>query len=484
MLISILTPTKNRATSFLPDLLQSIESQKIPEDWQIEHIICDDGSDEHEVAALKELVQSYSITTKLILHKTSRGVASAHNDTLRVARGDILLDIDDDDVLTADSIKIRVAHLMQSDALWLAGNAIVVDEQLRPLKGKELIRDWDLASMSRTQLMEALLNNKAWLWAGTRTYKRAAVFTQEGLVREWDEQFSVASDLDYWLRLVHEVGVPDFVDKYLVYWREKQDSLAINAKRSGLQASMINAISNKWMPVIASDKVQSLPEVSVIMCTYKRPERLAVTLQQLAAQENCIPRLYVWNNNPEFVEEIDKAVAQATINVSVHHNAENIGGFGRFYQARTIAANNKFVIFIDDDVNLGPNALRTSLDEGAEHTIVSFFAFALRNPADYFDRDVVEAGQSADYCGTGGMVVDASIFTNDMVFNCPEKFWFLEDLWLCAVAQKQGWVCKKSAADITFEPGDFKDQWLTMKPLKTEFLQYLIADGFVITGPR
>lgn len=468
----------------LPDLLRSIESQVIPDDWQIEHVICDDGSDEHEVEALKALVAAYTIPCKLILLDASGGVARAHNETLKAASGEILMDIDDDDVLTPNSIKIRVNHLLQSNALWSAGNAIVVDEQLLPMEGKELIRDWDMSSMSSLELMRALLDNRAWFWAGTRTYKRAAVIAENGSVRNWDEQFSVASDLDYWLRLVHEVGIPDFVDEFVVYWREKQDSLAINAKRSGLQATMIAKIRAKWLPIIAADEARDLPEVPVIMCTYRRPERLASTLQQLAAQQNCVPHLYIWNNNPYIVDAINKEVAQSSIKVSVHHNAENIGGFGRFYQARDIAADNTYVVFIDDDVNLGANALRTLYDEGAEHAITSFFAFALRNPDDYFDRDTLEPGQKADYCGTGGMVVDASIFTDEALFNCPKKYWFLEDLWLCAVAQKQGWECKKSAADITLEPGDFKDQWLTMKPLKTEFLQYLIADGFTIKGPR
>lgn len=253
MLISILTPTKNRATTFLPDLVKSISEQQLPSDWQLEHIICDDGSTLIERDALQKLAQRTKIPTSILYSEESKGPAGAHNLAAVQARGEILIDIDDDDVLTADSIYKRVKHLLSCQELWSAGNAYVVNESLQPLPSKSLVRSWDHHGMNKIQFMEAMLENKAWLWAGTRTYKRSALFNDSGELRAWDEQFPVASDLDHWLRLTYEVGKPAYLDVFLVYWREKEDSLAINAQRSGLQAEMIDRITQKWRSVINSN---------------------------------------------------------------------------------------------------------------------------------------------------------------------------------------------------------------------------------------
>lgn len=253
MLISILTPTKNRATTFLPDLIDSIADQTIPSDWHLEHIICDDGSSSEQLAALHEIPSRTPITTKLV-YSNYTGPAGAHNVAARASSGEVLIDIDDDDVLTPDSIRKRVEHLLGCKELWSAGNAYVVSESLVPQLHKTLIRSWDHAGLSDTELMQAMLDNKAWLWAGTRTYKREALFDEDGILREWDESFPVASDLDHWLRLTYEVGKPAYIDEFLVYWREKQDSLAINAQRSGLQAEMIAQIRQKWSTPITARK--------------------------------------------------------------------------------------------------------------------------------------------------------------------------------------------------------------------------------------
>lgn len=218
------------------------------------------------------------------------------------------------------------------------------------------------------------------------------------------------------------------------------------------------------------------------MCTYKRPERLAITLEQLEAQEGVKVKLYIWNNNPEISGQVDEIVSRSQLEVQVHHNPDNVGGFGRFYKASEIAEDFPFIVTIDDDVNFGPHAIKTLVNEFKPNTIHSFFAFKLINAHDYFDRTVSHPGETADYCGTGGEIIDSSIFKNQRLFECPEKYWFLEDLWLCFVAKQNGWELYKSAADLHLDEGDFKDQWLQLKPLKTEFLEYLVNQGFKITA--
>jgi hypothetical protein len=223
--------------------------------------------------------------------------------------------------------------------------------------------------------------------------------------------------------------------------------------------------------------------VPVILCTYNRPERLALTLRELEAQVGVIPELYIWNNNPNIAAEVSAIVAKTTLQVTVYNSPENVGGFGRFYKARQLADTEPFIVMIDDDASVGPTALRTMRDEICEGSYQSFFAFNLNNPKDYFDRTAAPNGGAADYCGTGGSIIDSCVFTSPGLFDCPKQYWFMEDLWLSYYAQQVlGWELRKSSADIQLDEGDFKDQWLQLKAQKTEFLEYLIGHGYTISG--
>ena len=221
----------------------------------------------------------------------------------------------------------------------------------------------------------------------------------------------------------------------------------------------------------------------VVMCTYNRPQRLALTLRELEAQVGVTPELHIWNNNPKIAAEISATVAKANLQVSIENSPENVGGFGRFYKARELASKYPFIVMIDDDASVGPTALRTLRDEASEGSYQSFFAFNLNNAEDYFDRTATRNGAVADYCGTGGSIIDSRVFTEAGLFDCPKEYWFMEDLWLSYYAQQVlGWELRKSSADIQLDEGDFKDQWLQLKSHKTEFLGYLIQQGYTISG--
>jgi glycosyltransferase involved in cell wall biosynthesis len=243
--ISIITPTKNRASTFLPDLIRSIERQELKDGWSVEHVICDDGSSPEEYTLLQQLSAASSIPTTVVRHAASRRVAAARNSALRASTGDIILDIDDDDVLPEGALVLRVEHLMQSKALWSFCNAFMVDEQLRALPAEVLVQDWEHNALSGAEVLEALLTNRAWFWAGTRTYKREALFTKDGIVA-WDDRYVVADDLDHWIHLTSLVGSPAHLPEFGILWRKKESSLGINMKRSGVMDEEITDIQHRW----------------------------------------------------------------------------------------------------------------------------------------------------------------------------------------------------------------------------------------------
>ena len=43
------------------------------------------------------------------------------------------------------------------------------------------------------------------------------------------------------------------------------------------------------------------------------------------------------------------------------------------------------------------------------------------------------------YVGTGGSIIDAGVFQLEELFECPDEFRSVEDLWLSYIVQAMGW---------------------------------------------
>lgn len=226
--------------------------------------------------------------------------------------------------------------------------------------------------------------------------------------------------------------------------------------------------------------------VPVVMCIWKRITRLPRTLEQLALQDTPA-KLYVWNNDRRAAEHVDEMLTRSPIPVESAHSTRNIGGFGRFYVARELAAKNDAVLFIDDDQDFGPTMVSDQLGSHTHGSISGWWAFTFRPDArSYAERDRVETPLApADYVGTGGMVVDPSIFVDSHVFRCPRRYWFgVEDLWLSYYASEiHRWPLRRSRAEFVFV-SDGKDIDLTLGATKLRMFRYLMRRGWKLPSRR
>ena len=244
MHISIFSPTKNRSFTYIPILLESILIQKLPNDWSIEWVLCDDGSDVNDYKNLQKTLANSGLKHILLRHNESLGPSSSRNDAYRACKGEYILDLDDDDVLTENAVHLRVKHLIETGAKWSFTNAHVISDEGILLPNKELVQNWDHNNKTAEELIPMLLNNQAWYWASTRTYKNDALYKNNEFLA-WDPELIVAEDLDHWIHLTKEIGPPVHLSESTVFWREKADSHGINGMKSGLQAKMIARIKEK-----------------------------------------------------------------------------------------------------------------------------------------------------------------------------------------------------------------------------------------------
>ncbi|HUW28694.1 MAG TPA: glycosyltransferase family 2 protein [Sulfuriferula sp.] len=110
MLITVAVPTHNRP-QLLREALTSVAAQTHPE-WEV--VVVDDGSTPPVLESmLRELLGERFI---LVRHDQAQGIAAAKNAGVTSARGEIVLHLDDDDLLTDTALtKIASAYAHHPD---------------------------------------------------------------------------------------------------------------------------------------------------------------------------------------------------------------------------------------------------------------------------------------------------------------------------------------------------------------------------------
>jgi hypothetical protein len=251
-------------------------------------------------------------------------------------------------------------------------------------------------------------------------------------------------------------------------------------------------VQSMWQPAEAALAAETVlrpgeggDRTPVVVCLWKRQHRVGSIIAMLARQSaQC--DLYLWNNDPSRATTIAATVAAAApsaMRIVVATSETNIGGFGRFFFARSLAATHPYVVFVDDDELIGDDTIATFLAEVGPGRICSAWGFAFAQRRDYWRRNPVAVGEAAKYCGTGGMVADASVFLDERLFRCPPRFWFCEDIWLSYFASTAlRWSLTKSGAEVGWLLDDV-GQTAELVRAKKQFFRLLNRRGGWIDPP-
>jgi hypothetical protein len=253
------------------------------------------------------------------------------------------------------------------------------------------------------------------------------------------------------------------------FWFHLKRTLRLMFVKPGRVAG---AFENKAFQAINSPELCGY--MPVVMAMWQRLEHLPRTIEELEKQIGVRPILYIWNNNPEIRGDIEKSASLAGVPIKVFHSTYNIGGFGRFFLAKMLQDNFKQALFIDDDQILEYDTVQRFAQEFIPHTVKGYWAYNFTTIENYWRKNRAEPEKSAHYVGTGGMLLDLSIFHHPQTFKCPKRYWFVEDLWLCFVASHYlGWSVTRSKTDLEII-SDGKDQLNKLIDLKSRMLKYLV----------
>lgn len=183
--VSIIMITKNRA-NFLPEALGSILKQSF-NDWEL--VIIDNGSTDQT----QELIEDYTAKDQRIFYRQSAllGVGANRNLALRLARGEYVAVLDDDDVwLDSDKLKDQVAWLAGHPDYCLIGSCVSLIDPVGKIIGQQLVPETD-------RQIRASLTRKDNFIHSSVLYRRQVALEVGG----YDESLIVGEDYDLWLKL-------------------------------------------------------------------------------------------------------------------------------------------------------------------------------------------------------------------------------------------------------------------------------------------
>jgi hypothetical protein len=204
---------------------------------------------------------------------------------------------------------------------------------------------------------------------------------------------------------------------------------------------------------IFQNQIKPKSKTALIMCTYLRYKNLPKTYSDLNSQTNLDFDFYISDNSngdPHILNTTNKFLESFQYNLFIkeHHNKYSI--FSRFILAKELAKSGyEKIIIIDDDERIPANFIQDCYDQYEDNTVKSFYAHKIID--NYWEKVMLKPGELGNYAGGGGLMCNAKLFLHKDFFNCPKKYYVLDDLWISYFSKEiAGYNIKLLKTDIRF----------------------------------
>lgn len=216
-LVSVIIPAYN-AAPYLEECLDSVLGQTYQ---NLEIIIIDDGSPDHQKEVIMPFVKKFEIVH--YHYQDNRGVAAARNKGLVFAKGEYIAFLDADDVWLEDNLSLKVRKLKENDFGLVHSGAYFIDENSDLIEG-------ELAGEEGNLLNEMLA------WKGTQIPGPSSILVKREVLEKvgfWDEKLSTSADQDFFIRVAsnYKIGkVPCISWKYRIHGQNMHKNIKVMEK--------------------------------------------------------------------------------------------------------------------------------------------------------------------------------------------------------------------------------------------------------------
>lgn len=240
-LVSIITPIYN-GEKYLAKTIDSVLAQSYE---NFELIIINDGSTDQSKAVVKHYLKDPRIH---YFEQKNAGVANARNAGIKIAKGDFIALIDQDDIWLTHKLQHQVDYLLNHP------DCALVHSQIQFIDATDEILptpDWNWVVETSGHSLEALfLHNRI---ATFTALIRKSALEDVGIFRE---TFAPSDDWDLWLRIArkYELG---FIPDICGYYRLHENNESKNLQR--MQLAEVSVIENFIQEFKGAQQMVSLP---------------------------------------------------------------------------------------------------------------------------------------------------------------------------------------------------------------------------------
>lgn len=208
--ITIITPCFNAAAT-IEETLASVRGQNYP---RLEHVVVDGASTDGTVEILER-----SDGIKWI-SEPDNGMTDALNKGLRMATGDVVGELNADDVYEPGALlAVGEAMAAHPEAEWLTGHCRIIDERGREIR--RFVTAYKSFFLRRYSLPLFLTQNFV---STPATFFRRETALEVGA---FNEAYKNSMDYDMWLRLARR-GDPVVLDRELASFRFLESSVSVS----------------------------------------------------------------------------------------------------------------------------------------------------------------------------------------------------------------------------------------------------------------
>ncbi|HUO85584.1 MAG TPA: glycosyltransferase family 2 protein [Thermoanaerobaculia bacterium] len=205
-LVSVIIPVYNRR-----ELLAEAVASALGQNWPLEIIIIDDGSDEETARFIDELAAERPEIR--VVHQQNRGPGSARESGRRIARGEFVQYLDSDDILLPGKLEKQIGGLRRNEAAGVSYGWT----RFRHRDGRLGPGPWKESGIVREAMFPSFLRSR-W-WDTPNPLYRAEVCDRAGA---WTD-LRVEEDWEYDCRIAALGTRLDHVAGWLVEVRDQRD---------------------------------------------------------------------------------------------------------------------------------------------------------------------------------------------------------------------------------------------------------------------
>lgn len=241
-------------------------------------------------------------------------------------------------------------------------------------------------------------------------------------------------------------------------------------------------------------------DIHIVMCQYKRVEYLSTILRNIQAQTiaNRIV-VHIVNNNIDKWEDIKslvKSIDISPVRFTLCNTGNNYYGYARFLRVKQLLKTTflPYVIFIDDDQAIPPTWVEDMYKLKKPMTYSAWYGRIFEPSKPLYWNSIIthtaitkntNSATIYDYAGTGGCIVDTRIFMTDILFRCPKKYRFVEDLWLSFLFKKivKTPLIRTFLPLLDMEGTASTGLYTTIRSEKEELFKLLLAQNYLSDEP-